>query len=97
MPKQTISSMLGLIPAINENKRYVNVFAPSFPSHSEHSDTELWYILCSPNILLGNGRHDFRRCFQVCKYFLAFLFPNWVFKLMAGQKISSNFSDNILC
>jgi len=46
-PKTKISSMLLAVPVINEINWCVNCFAPSLPSHSEHSDAQLWYIGCS--------------------------------------------------
>jgi hypothetical protein len=50
-PKKIISSILVSIPVIHEKKLYVN-FAPTSPSQSEHSDTQLRYIGCSPKVLI---------------------------------------------
>jgi len=41
--KEIISSILVLIPVINEKQWYVNYLCPFFLSHSEHSDAQLWY------------------------------------------------------
>jgi hypothetical protein len=52
-PNKIYSNMFVLISVINENKWYVNFFfAPSFPSHSEHSDVQLWYTCSSSRVLI---------------------------------------------
>ena len=52
-PKQINGNMLVSIPVINEYKWYVNYLCLSSPSHSEHSDTHLRYIGCSPTAFIG--------------------------------------------
>ena len=41
-PKMLSTRMTFLLLVIAEYKRYVNCLAPSSPSHSEHSDAQLW-------------------------------------------------------
>jgi len=57
------------------------VFPPSLPSHSEHSDAQLWYICCFPTGLLAKGRHTPSCRFQVgLRFFLCQIFCSnfWV-------------------
>ena len=51
--RKIISSMLAPIPVIHTTHWYVNSFAPSFPSHSEHCDALLYYIGCSSTAFIG--------------------------------------------
>jgi hypothetical protein len=43
-PKTIISNILVSIPVTHKNKLHVNCFCPFSSSHSEHSNTQLWYI-----------------------------------------------------
>jgi hypothetical protein len=90
-PKKIISNMLFLIPVFHVNMWYVDCLFLSFPSHSEHSDTQLWYIGCSPSSCIRWSQTAASPSFsRLYNFFLILRVPNFMFQLRAEQKVSSN-------
>jgi len=65
--------MLASIPAIHENKRYVNYLCPSFPLHSKLGDAQLWYIGCSNTAFIRWSQMS-GSSFKFCTIFLRLFF-----------------------
>ena len=73
------------------------IFAPSFPSHSEHSDAQLCYIDCSATAFIGWIKAEYLTSFS-SHYKFSSLLPvqNFIFKLVGGKNFSSKCIETIL-
>jgi len=96
-PKKIINNMLGLIPEMKENKRYVNCLWPFLPSTQwTQWSTVMLHRLFSNRFDWIKTDVNYYALFQSVKF--SFLLPvkHFMFKSLGEQNVSSKFTDTIL-
>jgi predicted GTPase len=90
-PKTTISNMLASIPVNCENKQHLKFLAPFFPSQNDTLTHSYDTASVLKKLVLATHMQEPHSGFQISITFSLLREPNFIFKVRARQKFSSNY------